>query len=172
MYGGLFSGRADRIGAAGSIALRPHCVRPIYAFPRRKIRCWNASLNLLVRRSKSRSTERPQKNRHAWRLIFWSGRQDLNLRPLHPQRSALPDCATARLRKGEIKARGFAGVKPLWLHTDIDFHERLACIAYRFCSSVSDGFGTIAIIDHRLRVDVVGVARPIVQVVGGFRRVS
>ena len=26
----------------------------------------------------------------------WSGRQDLNLRPLHPQRSALPDCATSR----------------------------------------------------------------------------
>ncbi len=26
----------------------------------------------------------------------WSGRRDLNSRPLHPQRSALPDCATAR----------------------------------------------------------------------------
>ena len=33
----------------------------------------------------------------------WSGRQDLNLRPLHPQRSALPDCATARLCKDEIR---------------------------------------------------------------------
>ena len=27
----------------------------------------------------------------------WSGRQDLNLRPLDPQSSALPDCATPRL---------------------------------------------------------------------------
>ena len=26
----------------------------------------------------------------------WSGRQDLNLRPLDPQSSALPDCATPR----------------------------------------------------------------------------
>ena len=26
----------------------------------------------------------------------WSGRRDVNSRPLHPQRSALPDCATAR----------------------------------------------------------------------------
>ncbi len=28
--------------------------------------------------------------------LFWSGRQDSNLRPLHPQRSALPNCATPR----------------------------------------------------------------------------
>ena len=28
----------------------------------------------------------------------WSGRQDLNLRPLAPHASALPDCATARLK--------------------------------------------------------------------------
>ena len=27
---------------------------------------------------------------------FWSGRRDLNPRPLDPQSSALPDCATAR----------------------------------------------------------------------------
>jgi hypothetical protein len=27
---------------------------------------------------------------------YWSGRQDLNLRPLVPQTSALPDCATPR----------------------------------------------------------------------------
>ena len=29
----------------------------------------------------------------------WSGRQDLNLRPLDPQSSALPGCATPRLRR-------------------------------------------------------------------------
>ena len=29
-------------------------------------------------------------------LYKWSGRQDLNLRPLDPQSSALPDCATPR----------------------------------------------------------------------------
>ena len=27
---------------------------------------------------------------------FWSGREDLNLRPLRPERSALPGCATPR----------------------------------------------------------------------------
>ena len=27
---------------------------------------------------------------------YWSGRQDLNLRPLDPQSSALPGCATPR----------------------------------------------------------------------------
>ena len=45
----------------------------------------------------------------------WSGRQDLNLRPLDPQSSALPDCATPRrgriinlsrpLRKSKIITR-------------------------------------------------------------------
>src|SRR5438552_3200477 len=28
---------------------------------------------------------------------YWSGGEDLNLRPLEPHSSALPDCATARL---------------------------------------------------------------------------
>lgn len=37
----------------------------------------------------------------------WSGRLDLNQRPLHPQCSALPDCATAR--QTYIKARGGLG---------------------------------------------------------------
>ena len=30
-------------------------------------------------------------------LWVWSGRQDLNLRPPHPQCGALPDCATPRV---------------------------------------------------------------------------
>ncbi len=30
------------------------------------------------------------------KYIFWSGREDLNLRPLEPHSSALPDCATPR----------------------------------------------------------------------------
>ena len=29
----------------------------------------------------------------------WSGREDLNLRPLEPHSSALPDCATPRRKK-------------------------------------------------------------------------
>jgi hypothetical protein len=29
-------------------------------------------------------------------ILNWSGRQDLNLRPPHPQCGALPDCATPR----------------------------------------------------------------------------
>ena len=32
----------------------------------------------------------------------WSGRRDLNPRPLHPQCSALPDCATPRCRAGSL----------------------------------------------------------------------
>ena len=31
---------------------------------------------------------------------YWSGRQDLNLRPLDPQSSALPGCATPRFNYG------------------------------------------------------------------------
>ena len=34
--------------------------------------------------------------------LKWSGRLDSNQRPLHPQRSALPDCATART-KNKVK---------------------------------------------------------------------
>ncbi len=30
---------------------------------------------------------------------FWSGREDLNLRPLEPHSSALPDCATPRHKR-------------------------------------------------------------------------
>ena len=30
------------------------------------------------------------------KLILWSGWPDLNRRPPHPQRGALPDCATSR----------------------------------------------------------------------------
>ena len=41
------------------------------------------------------------KNLYAYDLYrkIWSGRQDLNLRPLDPQSSALPDCATPRIWK-------------------------------------------------------------------------
>ena len=42
------------------------------------------------------------KKERAFALSFvfsWSGRQDLNLRPLDPQSSALPNCATSRLLK-------------------------------------------------------------------------
>ena len=36
----------------------------------------------------------------------WSGRPDLNRRPLHPQCSALPGCATPRLRIEEVPQEG------------------------------------------------------------------
>ncbi len=43
---------------------------------------------------------------HRWPFLFnWSGRQDLNLRPLHPQCSALPGCATPRFRGAMIQTR-------------------------------------------------------------------
>jgi hypothetical protein len=35
---------------------------------------------------------------HRQRALYWSGRQDSNLRPLDPQSSALPSCATSRPR--------------------------------------------------------------------------
>ncbi len=35
-------------------------------------------------------------------IFYWSGRQDLNLRHLDPQSSALPSCATARKVKAHI----------------------------------------------------------------------
>ena len=39
----------------------------------------------------------PEKLRNPCRPVkTWSGRQDLNLRPLDPQSSALPSCATSR----------------------------------------------------------------------------
>lgn len=39
---------------------------------------------------------------------IWSERQDLNLRPLHPQCSALPDCATPRWTAILLNIRNFA----------------------------------------------------------------
>ena len=52
-------------------------------------------------------------------MFNWSGRQDLNLRPLAPQANALPDCATSRnhqlsrlglTRPGIVKLSYFADV--------------------------------------------------------------
>ena len=40
--------------------------------------------------------------------ICWSGRKDLNLRPLRPERSALPGCATPR--PGEVSRKGVASI--------------------------------------------------------------
>jgi hypothetical protein len=35
-------------------------------------------------------------------MYFWSGREDLNLRPLEPHSSALPDCATPRHEQHQL----------------------------------------------------------------------
>lgn len=40
------------------------------------------------------------------KLIFWSGRQDSNLRPPHPQCDALPGCATSRPEMGLYAGNG------------------------------------------------------------------
>ncbi len=40
-------------------------------------------------------------------ILKWSGRQDLNLRPLVPQTSALPDCATPRTKQAGSTTLGF-----------------------------------------------------------------
>jgi len=36
----------------------------------------------------------------------WSGREDLNLRPLRPERNALPGCATPRQKEQNQNAMG------------------------------------------------------------------
>lgn len=41
----------------------------------------------------------PVSNYFGCSLLNWSGRQDLNLRPLAPHASALPGCATPRERQ-------------------------------------------------------------------------
>ncbi len=47
---------------------------------------------------RNRAFEFLRKPRH-----YWSGRQDLNLRPLAPQANALPDCATSRIIEFKIR---------------------------------------------------------------------
>ncbi len=43
-----------------------------------------------------KSAKRNKKELSLDSSLFWSERRDLNPRPLHPQYSALPDCATLR----------------------------------------------------------------------------
>ena len=43
-----------------------------------------------------KTTSRWARNLHTLQLLTWSGREDLNLRPLAPRASALPYCATPR----------------------------------------------------------------------------
>jgi hypothetical protein len=55
---------------------------------------------------------------------FWSGRRDLNPRPLDPQSSALPSCATSRNRPSAI-AGGLvylSATKPPPAHADAQHH--------------------------------------------------
>jgi hypothetical protein len=42
------------------------------------------------------SSGKKKKAKPKFRLLLWSGWRDLNPRPLRPERSALPSCATAR----------------------------------------------------------------------------
>ena len=44
--------------------------------------------------------------RRVTRSAVWSGREDSNLRPLRPERSALPGCATPRQNQQNYKASG------------------------------------------------------------------
>src|SRR5262249_31545552 len=58
-------------------------------------------------RSPSRYTATTQLSAICYKLLrlldcFWSEWQDLNLRPPRPERGALPDCATLRLKAGLI----------------------------------------------------------------------
>ena len=49
--------------------------------------------------------------------FYWSERQDLNLRPLVPQTSALPGCATLRLECSLCRGLGWRSTRECrWLH--------------------------------------------------------
>jgi hypothetical protein len=70
------------IRGCGSADLRLRCRSHPAPCP---IQWWNLS---------ARRNDEP----HGRASLVWSGREDLNLRPLRPERSALPGCATPRLR--------------------------------------------------------------------------
>lgn len=50
--------------------------------------------------------KRPGSRTLAFSCGYWSEREDLNLRPLHPQCSALPSCATFRVLSKPALSRG------------------------------------------------------------------
>jgi hypothetical protein len=54
-----------------------------------------------------------KRNGLRWKpLVYWSGREDLNLRPLAPHASTLPGCATPRtgaIRAGSWRRRHYSG---------------------------------------------------------------
>jgi len=52
----------------------------------------------------------------------WSGREDLNLRPLPPQGSALPVCATARHGPYDIQCPGKYQIETPFFDTFTGFH--------------------------------------------------
>src|SRR5688500_14524422 len=56
------------------------------------------------RKRRSAATSRERSRRFKTIPKTWSERQDLNLRPLDPQSSALPSCATLRRRWGRTEA--------------------------------------------------------------------
>ncbi len=57
------------------------------------------SNHLKARRPSTSAYCRPRTQIMMWALNKWSEWQDLNLRPLVPQTSALPSCATPRLKQ-------------------------------------------------------------------------
>jgi hypothetical protein len=57
-----------------------------------------------------RNKKHPNPNDVKKLIDTWSGREDLNLRPLEPHSSALPDCATPR-RESRPLASSSTGVK-------------------------------------------------------------
>ena len=46
-----------------------------------------------------------EEDAHDQACLVWSGREDLNLRPLRPERSALPGCATPRQDRAVNRTR-------------------------------------------------------------------
>ena len=74
----------------------------------------------------------------------WSGREDLNLRPLQPHCSALPGCATPRLF-GTRKVYQKVGVssRDFWV---ISYFEQRPAIYEHDCATISLKFGVNGIL--------------------------
>ena len=61
--------------------------------------CWHTDYNQII------NWECSQGNIFLFLRLYWSGREDSNLRPHHPQRCELPGCATARRLYNSQKKR-------------------------------------------------------------------
>ncbi len=95
--------RGDRMHPAKAVcrAQRPLRMLMHYSWcPFRTYNAKNSTLYCFLNALYLLDVQIPSQNKKDIRmdiLFIWSRRQDLNLRPLRPERNALPNCATPRL---------------------------------------------------------------------------